>query len=211
MQKTNITATLALLFCTNLIVSASAGADLVVTNNLRIVAEHTSRSSDFEAALKSLANAKTDQDFWVQRAADPMLDPNRRRKCVRYLFEHMNVRGLTLGKLLQSLNAPVSWISAENIHKLPPILAGQFPTNLFNPQIRRIFWVTILTEQRGDFRLGFYWGLAGDPSESELQQAFRSGTATNSIRDIAVITFAKDDTDDVEANYPGQAWRLINW
>lgn len=189
----------------------TSGASIDTTNLLGIVADRQSPSIAFENALRALDNVKTDEKFWLQRAADQMLDPNRRRKCAKYFFEHVEMRDLTLGKLFRSLDGPANWISAEKIDTVSPFRAGFVPKNVDSPKIQSLFFIPILSTMRGDYRLGIYMGLGKDLSKSELQQAFKTGTAASSIGDVPIIAFAKYDTDDVEAKYPGDAWRVITW
>src|SRR6185503_2200186 len=85
------------------------------TDLLNAVANRRSTASDFQAALAELNNIKTDNQFWLERATDELLEPNRRRKCVKYIFEHMDQQDLMLGKLLRSLRAPANWIIPDKI------------------------------------------------------------------------------------------------
>lgn len=191
--------------------SVKESSDDALLSVSKSINQHPTKDfSNWERIPLSVSYSEKDRKIWLQVAADINRDPNRRRWYVRYLFEQMAIQGISLGNLLRSLDAPVNWISAKKIQKLPPVLAGALPLGLSTLETQSIFFIPILSDQPGTYRLAFYMALAGDPSETELQDAFMKGAATNSVGNIRIVAVAKLDSDYMEKRYPGIGPR-ITW
>jgi len=143
--------------------------------------------------------------FWLQMAADEQQDPSQRRRIIRYLFDRDLEQEKTFGRLLNALNSPVNWVSAKIIKKCPPTVVGIIPPKLDRPGIACTFWVPILPEQQGKYRLGVYIAFAEDLSESDVQEAFNRGKTSNAISDVHIVALACYDTDHIERRYGGGA------
>ncbi len=196
-----IVISLALALC-SAVAYGKDGVEMSTNQAFQIIANPSSSTNEFGAAITLLDPVAGERFFWLALAGNDHYTADRRRRFIKHYFKHFVSAGMTLGEVEKSLGKSPGWISYFGIREYQRadeyFSAGVGIEALENGKSG--FSIPILSEAPGDYHLVIFICFKEDVKLEDLVHELGETVKGGPLAQVKIASCEGYDSDDDAAS-----------